>query len=67
MKQDIESKVKDCTACQHQVKVLNSNYGKKHYKKFEKLTDTVQEIPIDFSRKLHKIFTQRSTNTDRGR
>ena len=54
MKQDIENKVKDCTACLASGKNLNYQLPKKHYGKLEKLTEPGQEIQIDFTRKLHK-------------
>ena len=53
MKQDIENKVKDCTACLASGKNLNYQLPKKHYGKLEKLTEPVQEIQIDFTGKLH--------------
>ena len=53
MKQDIENKVKDCTACLASGKNLKYQLPKKHYGKLEKLTEPVQEIQIDFTGKLH--------------
>ena len=53
MKQDIENKVKDCTACLASGKNLNYQLPKKHYGKLEKLTEPGQEIQIDFTGKLH--------------
>ena len=53
MKQDIENKVKDCTACLASGKNLEYQLPKKHYGKLEKLTEPGQEIQIDFTGKLH--------------
>ena len=53
MKQDIENKVKDCTACLASGKNLNYQLPKKHYGKLEKLTEHGQEKQIDFTGKLH--------------
>ena len=53
MKQDIENKVKDCTACLASGKSLKYQLPKKHYGKLEKLSEPGQEIQIDFSGKLH--------------
>ena len=53
MKQDIENKVNDCTACLASDKNLNYQLPKKHYGKLEKLTEPGQEIQIDFTGKLH--------------
>ena len=53
MKQDIENKVKDCTACLASGKNLNYQLPKKHYGKSKKLTEPGQEIQIDFTGKLH--------------
>ena len=52
-KQDIETKVKDCTACLASGKNLNFQLPKKHYGKLEKLSEPGQELQIDFTRKLH--------------
>ena len=52
-KQDIETKVKDCTACLASGKHRNYQLPKKHYGKLEKLSEPGQEIQIDFTRKLH--------------
>ena len=51
-KQDIETKVKDCTACLASGKNLNYQLPKKHYEKLEKLSGPGQEIQIDFTGKL---------------
>ena len=68
MKQDIENKVKDCTACLASGKNLKYQLPKKHYRKLEKLTEPSQEIQIDFTGKLpNKNFTRRSTNTNSNR
>ena len=53
MKQDIENKVKDCTACFASGKNLKYQLPKKHYGKLEKLTEPGQELQIDFTGKLH--------------
>ena len=53
MKQDIENKVKDCTACLASGKNPNYQLPKKHNRKLEKLTEPGQEIQIDFTGKLH--------------
>ena len=53
MKQDIENKVKDCTACLASSKNLKQPLSKKHYGKIEKLSEPGQEIQIDFTGKLH--------------
>ena len=53
MKQDIENKVKDCTACLGSGKSPKYQLPKKHYGKLEKLTEPCQEIQIDFTGKLH--------------
>ena len=52
-KQDIEKKVKDCTACLASGENLNYQLPKKHYGKLEKLSEPRQEIQIDFTRELH--------------
>ena len=52
-KQDIETKVKDCTACLASGKNLNYQLPKKHYGKLEKLSEPGQELQIDFTGKLH--------------
>ena len=43
MKQDIENKVKDYTACIASGKNLNIKYIEKHYGKLENLSEPVQE------------------------
>ena len=53
MKQDIENKVKDCTACFASGKNLKYKLPKKYYGKLEKLTDPGQELQIDFTGNLH--------------
>ena len=53
MKQDIENKVKDCTACLASGKSLKYQLPKKYYGKLEKLFELGQEIQIDFTGKLH--------------
>ena len=51
---DIETKVKDCTACLASGENLNYQLPKKkHYRKLEKLSEPGQEIQIDFTGKLH--------------
>ena len=52
-KSDIETKVKDCTACLASGKNLNYQLPSKHCGKLEKLTGPGQEIQIDFTGKLH--------------
>ena len=64
-KQDIERKVKDCTACLASGKNLNYQLLKKHYGKLEKLSELGQELQIDFTGKLHN--KKLNTNFDRGR
>ena len=49
MKQDIENKVKDCTAYFASVENLKYQLSKKHYGKLGKLTEPGQEIQIDFT------------------
>ena len=53
MKQDIENKVKDCTACFASGKNLKHESPKKYYGKLEKLNEPGQEKQIDFTGKLH--------------
>ena len=53
MKQDIENRVKDCTACLASGKNLKYQLPKKHYGKLEKLSEPGQEIQIVFTGKLH--------------
>ena len=45
----------------HQVKTLNTNYQKKHYRKLEKLSEPGQEIQIDFTGKLHNTIRSGET------
>ena len=52
-KNDIETKVKDCTACLASGKSLKYQLPKKHLVKLEKLTEPGQELQIDFTGKLH--------------
>ena len=52
-KQDIETKIKDCTACLALGQNLNYQLAKNHYRKLEKLSESGQEIQIDFTGKLH--------------
>ena len=52
-KSDIDMKVKDCTSCLASGKNLKYQLSSKHYGKVEKLTETEQEIQIDFTGKLH--------------
>ena len=52
-KQDIETKVKDCTACLASGKNLNYQLQKKHHGKLEKLSEPGQDLQIDFTGKLH--------------
>ena len=44
MEQDIENKVKDCTACFASGKNLKYQLAKKHYGKLEKPTEPGQEL-----------------------
>ena len=55
MKQDIENRVKDGTACLASGKNLKYQLPKKHYyrKRTRKLSEPGQEIQIDFTGKLH--------------
>ena len=53
MKQDIENKVKDCTACLALGKSLKYQLPKKHYRNLENVTGPGQEIQIDFSEKFY--------------
>ena len=68
-KQDIETKVKDCTASLASGKNLNYQLPKKYYGKLEKLTEPGQEIQNDFIGKLlNKTFcgeTQKLIALDR--
>ena len=48
-KNDIETKLKDCTACLASGKNLKYQLPKKHYGKLEKLTEPRQEIQNDFT------------------
>ena len=50
---DIETKVKDYTACLVLCEHLKYQLLKKHYRKLETLTEAGQEIQIDFTGKLH--------------
>ena len=50
---DIETKVKDCTACLASGKNPKYQLPSKHYGKLEKLIEPGQEIQIDFTGKLH--------------
>ena len=52
-KNDIETKVKDCTACLASGKSVKYQIPKKHFGKLEKLTEPGQELQIDFTGKLH--------------
>ena len=53
--QDIENKVKDCTACLASGKNLQYQLPKKHYGKLENLSEPGQEIEIHFTGKIHNI------------
>ena len=53
LKQDIENKVKDRTACFASGKNLKYQLPKKYYGKLEKLTEPGQELQNDFTGKLH--------------
>ena len=61
MKQDIENKVKDCTACLALGKKPKNQLQKTNYGKIEKLSNPDQEIQIDFTGKLHNKHTHRET------
>ena len=50
---DIENKVKDCIACLASGKNLKEQLPNNHYEKLKKLTESGQEIQIDFTGKLH--------------
>ena len=52
-KQDIETKVKDCTACPASSKTRNYQLPKNYYGKLEKLSEPGQEIKIDLTGNLH--------------
>ena len=52
MKQHIENKVKDCTACLASGKTLKHQLQKKHYGKLAKVTQPGHEIQIDLTGKL---------------
>ena len=56
-KNDIEAKVKDCTACLASGKSLKYQLPKKHYEKLEKLTEPGQRIQIDFTGNSHNKIT----------
>ena len=62
-KQDIETKVKDCTACLASGENLNYQLPKKHYGKLEKLFEPGQELQIVFTRKLHNKKLNGETQT----
>ena len=53
MKQDIENKVKECTACFASGKNLKYKLPKTRYGKLEKLSKPDQQIQIEFTGKLH--------------
>ena len=53
MKQDIENKVKDCTACFASGENLKYQLQKKFYGKLENQTEPGQELQIDFTGELH--------------
>ena len=53
IKQDIENKAEDCTACLASDESLKYQLFKKYYGKLEKLNEPGQEIQIDFTGKLH--------------
>ena len=53
MREDIEQRVKDCTACLATGKNLKYQIPKNKYGKLEKLSEPGQEIQIDFTGKLH--------------
>ena len=53
MKQDIETKVKDCTSCPASDKNLKYQLPKKNYGKLEKLYEPGEKTQIDFTGKLH--------------
>ena len=52
MKQDVENKVKDCTACFVSGKHLEYQLPTTFYAKLENLTEPGQELQIDFTGKL---------------
>ena len=52
-KSDIETKLRDCTACFASGKNLKHQLPSKHYGKLEKLTEPGQEIQLDFIGKIH--------------
>ena len=52
MKQDIENKVNDCTACFASGKNLKYQLPKNYDGKLENLTEPGQELQIDFTGKL---------------
>ena len=52
-KNNIETKVKNCTACLASGNNLKYQLPKKHYGKLETLTEPGQELQIDFTGKLH--------------
>ena len=54
-KNDIETKLKDCTACLASGKSWKYQLPKKYYGKLEQLTEPGQEVQSDFTGKLHKI------------
>ena len=53
MRKDIEQKVKDCTACLATGNNLKYQIPKNQYGKLEKLSESGQELQIDFTGKLH--------------
>ena len=56
MKQDIENKVKDCTASLASGKSLQYQLPKKRYGKLGKLSQPDPEKQIDFTGKLHNTM-----------
>ena len=62
-KNDIETKVKDCTVCLTSGKSLKYQLPQKHYVKLEKLTEPGQEIQIDFIGKLHNKYFHEKIQT----
>ena len=62
MKQDIETKVKDCTACPASGKSPKHQLPKRHYGKLEKLFEPRQEIQTTKQK-----IKRRNTNTYCGR
>ena len=64
MKQDIENKMNNCTACFASGENLKYKLPKKSYREFEKLSEPGQENQLDFIWKLHhKLYILKYKNS----